>query len=305
MRQQLENMVHQLEAESADRKENGHAGRVPSAFVTLTSAIYKWEQLHTTILKSLPADHEHRGQSLTDTDRHDVNAWRQCPPGSEEREVAMKKAFYVLSLENPGIVAWYCGLKLELGVHLLQQLITRMLQSEVVPGGDEARELLQTQLRAKMGEDSFTVEGELPDLERYGEVDDYYASVEWSAGGIVHAHIALWIVAAPRIDEVQVAREAKDGVVHVEVERADHTVMMNEEAAHTLATFWDRVYTEYNVAKEFATPSVEQVASQRLTAQGTDLRAEMGARSKIGFDADAPLMKKLKTMSSEPITPQK
>ena len=178
MRQQLENMVHQLEAESADRKENGHAGRVPSAFVTLTSAIYKWEQLHTTILKSLPADHEHRGQSLTDTGSLDVNAWRQCPPGSEEREVAMKKAFYVLSLENPGIVAWYCGLKLELGVHLLQQLITRMLQSEVVPGGDEARELLQTQLRAKMGEDSFTVEGELPDLERYGEVDDYYASVE-------------------------------------------------------------------------------------------------------------------------------
>ena len=112
-------------------------------------------------------------------------------------------------------------------------------------------------------------------------------------------------MAAPRIDEVQVAREAKDGVVHVEVERADHTVMMNEEAAHTMATFWDRVYTEYNVAKQFATPSVEQGASQRLTAQGTDLRAEMGARSKIGFDADAPLMKKLKTMSSEPNTPQK
>ena len=45
----------------------------------------------------------------------------------------MKKAYYLLAVQNPGIVAWYCGLKLELAVHLLQQLITRMLQLDIVP----------------------------------------------------------------------------------------------------------------------------------------------------------------------------
>ena len=45
----------------------------------------------------------------------------------------VKKAYYLLAVQNPGIVAWYCALKLEIAVHLLQQLITRMLQSDIVP----------------------------------------------------------------------------------------------------------------------------------------------------------------------------
>ena len=49
MRQELERMVHQLEAESADRGENAGEGRIPAAFCTLTSAVYKWEQLHTIL----------------------------------------------------------------------------------------------------------------------------------------------------------------------------------------------------------------------------------------------------------------
>ena len=44
----------------------------------------------------------------------------------------VKKAYYLLTVQNPGIVAWYCGLKLETAVRL-QQLITRMLQSDIVP----------------------------------------------------------------------------------------------------------------------------------------------------------------------------
>ena len=52
MRQELEAMVHQLEAETADNGENAGAGIIPCGFVTLTSAVYKWEQLHATMLKS-------------------------------------------------------------------------------------------------------------------------------------------------------------------------------------------------------------------------------------------------------------
>ena len=52
MRQELESMVDQIETETADSGENGGAGRLPAGFCTLTCPVYKWEQLHTTILKS-------------------------------------------------------------------------------------------------------------------------------------------------------------------------------------------------------------------------------------------------------------
>jgi hypothetical protein len=45
MRQQLEAMVHQKEAETADAGENGGAGRIPAGFCTLTCPVYKWHQL--------------------------------------------------------------------------------------------------------------------------------------------------------------------------------------------------------------------------------------------------------------------
>ena len=54
MRQELESMVHQIETETADNGENAGAGRIPAGFCTLTCAIYKWEQLHSTILKTYP-----------------------------------------------------------------------------------------------------------------------------------------------------------------------------------------------------------------------------------------------------------
>ncbi len=49
MRQELEAMVHQIETETADNGENGGAGRIPAGFSTMTCAVYKWEQLHTTV----------------------------------------------------------------------------------------------------------------------------------------------------------------------------------------------------------------------------------------------------------------
>ncbi len=65
--------------------------------------------------------------------------WRSLPVGSGERELAVNKAFYDLALQNPGAVAWYCALKLETSVHFVQELITHMLQSDTVPGREEAK----------------------------------------------------------------------------------------------------------------------------------------------------------------------
>ena len=54
MRQELEALVDQKEAETADDGENGGRGRLPAGFCTVTCAAYKLEHLFTTILKACP-----------------------------------------------------------------------------------------------------------------------------------------------------------------------------------------------------------------------------------------------------------
>ena len=54
---------------------------------------------------------------------------------------------------------------------------------------------------------------EAPDLKIFGDVDDYYAAFEWSEGGMIHAHMAFWIVGAPRIDKIDVPRLTTDTAV--------------------------------------------------------------------------------------------
>ena len=54
MRQELEAMAHQVEAETADLGMNGGAGRIPPRFCALTCSVYKWAQLHETLLKACP-----------------------------------------------------------------------------------------------------------------------------------------------------------------------------------------------------------------------------------------------------------
>ncbi len=80
MRQELESMVLQIEAESADNGENAGAGRIPAGFCILTCAIYKWEQLHTTILKTYPP-----GSDSEKHAREHYQQWRALPHGSSER----------------------------------------------------------------------------------------------------------------------------------------------------------------------------------------------------------------------------
>ena len=123
MRQELEAMVHQIEAETADAGENGGAGRVPAGFCTLTCPVYKWQQLHDVLLRSYPS-----GDAADPKTRQYQERWKSASPGIA-RDAAMKKAFYELAVANPGAVAWYCSLKLEMAVHLTKTILTQQMQS--------------------------------------------------------------------------------------------------------------------------------------------------------------------------------
>ena len=101
MRQELEAMVHQVEAETTDIGMNGGAGRIPAGFCTLTCAVYKWAQLHDTVLNAYPS-----GSSDDPTCREYYTQWQALPPGSA-REAAMKKK--CSSSSQSGNQAWWGG----------------------------------------------------------------------------------------------------------------------------------------------------------------------------------------------------
>ena len=83
--------------------------------------------------------------------------------------------------------------------------------------------LLNAELQQKLGlEASFD---DLPDLRYYGCVDDFYASLEWSAGGLIHTHIAFWIVGSPRIDKVVVPIEKEPDVFEIDATPSEAFVL--------------------------------------------------------------------------------
>ena len=93
----------------------------------------------------------------------------------------MKKAYYELAVQNPGAVAWYCALKLEMAVALTKALLTEQMRSDEVPGREDAQAKLAQELQARVGVEMLVED--VPDLVHYGMVDDYYASFEWSERG--------------------------------------------------------------------------------------------------------------------------
>ena len=107
----------------------------------------------------------------------------------------MKRAYYELAVHNPGAVAWYCALKLEMAVALTKALLTEQMRSEEVPGREEAKAKLSEELGRRLGVEVLV--DEEPGLRYFGHVDDEYVSFEWSEGGMLHAHMAFWVVSAP------------------------------------------------------------------------------------------------------------
>lgn len=63
----------------------------------------------------------------------------------------MKRAYYELAVHNPGAVAWYCALKLEMAVALTKALLTEQMRSEEVPGREEAKAKLAEELGRRLG----------------------------------------------------------------------------------------------------------------------------------------------------------
>jgi hypothetical protein len=70
--------------------------------------------------------------------------------------------------------------------------------------------------------------------------------------------------------------ETQPNIVQVDVTPAETIVVPHEKAANLLATFWDRVFAEVNVANHV------QAACGSVEGQEINFRADVGARSELG-----------------------
>ena len=95
-----------------------------------------------------------------------------------------------------------------MAVALTKALLTEQMRSAQVPDLEEAKAKLKEELCSRLGVE-FVVE-DIPDLAKFGHVDDEYVSFEWSSGGMLHAHMAFWVIGAPRIGKIEVPREKAD-----------------------------------------------------------------------------------------------
>ena len=75
---------------------------------------------------------------------------------------------------------------------LTAALLTEQLQSDDVPGRGDAQQKIEAQLRSRMGCDISVAD--IPELRHFGQVDDSYTTFEWGEGGIIHVHMAVWVV---------------------------------------------------------------------------------------------------------------
>ena len=191
MRQELETMVEQKEAESADAGENAGRGRTPALFMTCTTAPYKWQQLHEKIL-----------QSLTPSQREQYSIWT-AEKDEVQRENARKSCYWKAAVDNPAIVSWYSAWRLEAQLKTIIASMNKAIQSKEIPNLDLAKSVLKRQMAESLG--TGDVRFEIHQPENWGTIDDYWATYEWSEGGLIHLHIGLWMVGSPRIDVVKIA----------------------------------------------------------------------------------------------------
>ena len=108
---------------------------------------------------------------------------------------------------------------------------------------------------------------------------------------MIHAHIALWIVGSPRFDKINVPKQLPSGVVEVEPDTEDVRVHSSEEAAKLMACFWDRVVTEWNVAKAYevhkgtaAAPFVADAPPENVSASSHPRASDGAGVGEDSFD---------------------
>ena len=175
-----------------------------------------------------------------------------------------------------------------MAISLVKAMLTEQMRYDEVHGREEAKAKLAEDLASRLGEE--VVVEDVPDLQQFGHVDDYYVSFEWSEGGMIHAHMALWITGAPRIDKIEVPRaksgDSGDGKTWVEIDVVPPgaEVAPQAAAATRLAIFWDRAFTEFNVAKAMAITEGQagpQSTSSSSAGLGA-LAAEVGLRQAMG-----------------------
>ncbi|CAK0867486.1 unnamed protein product [Prorocentrum cordatum] len=223
MRQELEAMVHQIEAETADLGMNGGAGRIPSGFRTLTRSVYKWAQLHATLLKACPS--------------------------------------------SDAAVARHCAVKLEMATALTDALLT-----DDAPGRADAQQKVEAELAPRTGVD-ISVD-DIPDLSHFGQ------------GGINHAHMAFWVIGAPRIDMVEAPREPAPGSAGVEIEAplsGQHAVPQAQAADRSASP---DLAGEVGVRQGIGPAREKQVRSPESISHEAHARCLLGSLDSGGADSD-------------------
>ena len=125
----------------------------------------------------------------------------------------------------------------------------------IVSLASEAIASFQQELREAIGSEAISASCTTA---RYGRVDDWWATFEWSSGGMVHVHIAFWIVSFPRIDKVLLSSEHNAGSHETVLVWDDDAsvVLKDDAAARALTKFYDRVFTtEWNPFIEARIPT--------------------------------------------------
>ena len=259
MRADLERMVQQVDYESQLATGEPHQ---PSLFETFTCAVYKWAGLHDMIEKLLPQD-----------------VVRNRKPLQELTEEEKRQRFFRDAVDHPGVVSWYCAIKLEQQVHLAIADINRQLREysfdpeewrpsqldEDDKEGDWGASPAGARASTNQAKPQADEAKPLPPV-----VDDWYASYEWGSGGIVHLHVVLWIKGAPRVD-VAVKLGSGGDMPLMEPPDESKTIVLEEDVATIMASFFDRLYTEWNARKAPDGSEAERLGErERAKRAGTE-----------------------------------
>ena len=158
--------------------------------------------------------------------------------GPAKREETTNTCYWEAGTENPGVVAWYSAWRLEAEVTTSLQVMKDVISSPAVPDIARAQHAVEKRLAAQVGEDAVeNLQLQLPS--DWGAIDDYWATFEWSEGGLIHVRLSLWIVGSPRIDVVKIAAQGVSGIDDMnenEIENVDDE--MHGKSTKPKDTIW-------------------------------------------------------------------